>query len=65
MAHVVLFSRDLTSNGSGEKLLEHMGVECLPSHLGGENEGIHMGCMLHPRLPEVVDSATCRQANDV
>ena len=30
----------------GERLLEHMSTECLPSHFGGENEGIHMGCML-------------------
>ncbi|CAE7215208.1 Phosphatidylinositol/phosphatidylcholine transfer protein SFH7 [Symbiodinium microadriaticum] len=48
-----------------EKLLEHLGVECLPSHFGGENEGIHMGCMLRPREPEAVDSATCRQTKDV
>lgn len=48
-----------------EKLLEHLGVECLPSHFGGENEGIHMGCMLRPREPEGVDSATCRQTKDV
>ncbi|CAE7174844.1 SFH1 [Symbiodinium pilosum] len=34
------------------KLLEHMGPECLSSHYGGANEGIHMGLLLRPPEPE-------------
>ena len=37
---------------SGAKLLEHMGPECLSSHYGGANEGIHMGLLLRPPEPE-------------
>ncbi|CAE7438829.1 SFH1 [Symbiodinium natans] len=35
-----------------ERLLEHMSAECLPSYFGGENEGVHMGCMLAPNTAD-------------
>jgi len=39
------------ASGTREKLLEHMGPECLSPRFGGENEGIHMGSML--RSPDL------------